>query len=301
MINENCVIRMGGLGDLAILSSSLLALKQKEPHRNLVLGTRLENMELLAGADYLSRVIFFEDVEKEEWFRIYDCRWGVEPPNIGPGRTSWENYTQRDRSDIFDDLLGVRNGHKKFSIPVPLMAQVNLHGKVPSRAIGIAPTSKSPVRCMPPEYVQPLADMIVKKLGRDVVLFGKTSGWCEHLADLKGPRITNFIDKLDIKESVALISLLDVVISPDTGIYHVAAALQRKALVIFGNIHPNTRTTYYPTVTSLYPGKEGEKICNPWPCWDVPFVCQLEPGTWGSKCMRLFTPERIFEALKEML
>src|SRR5208283_2055394 len=174
MINENCVIRMGGLGDLAILSSSLLALKQKEPYRNLVLGTRHENMELLAGADYLSRVIFFEDVEKEEWFRIYDCRWGVEPPNIGPGRTSWENYTQRDRSDIFDDLLGIRNGHKEFSIPLDYFAQAKFRdrGIIPNHAIGIAPTSKSPVRCMPPEYVLPLAQKIVS-LGRDVVLFGK--------------------------------------------------------------------------------------------------------------------------------
>jgi len=300
MVNENCVIRMGGLGDLAILSSSLLALKQKEPHRNLVLATRLENMELLAGADYLSRVIFFEDAEKEEWFRVYDCRWGVEPPNIGPGRTSWENYTQRDRSDIFDDLLGIRNGHKKFSVPVDPVSLEKV-GKIPSRVIGIAPTSKSPVRCMPPEYVQPLADLIVSKLGRDVVLFGKTEGWSQYLADLKGTRITNLIDRLSIKESVALISLLDITISPDTGIYHIAAALGRKALVLFGNIHPNTRTTYYPTVKALYPGKEGEKICNPWPCWDVPHVCQLTPGTFGSKCMRLFTPERIVAALKELI
>ncbi len=301
MVNENCVIRMGGLGDLAILSSSLLAKKQKEPHRNLVLGTRLENMELLAGAGYLSRVIFFEDAEKEEWFRVYDCRWGVEPPNIGPGRTSWENYTQRDRSDIFDDLLGIRNGHKKFSIPVDHTAQNKVRKLIPNRAIGFSPTSKAPIRSIPHDYVMPVAQQIVSELERPVVLFGKTEVWSKHLADLEGSMITNLIDRLTIKEAVALISLLEPIISPDTGIYHIAAALGRKALAIFGNIHPKTRTTYYPTVISLFPGKEGEEVCNPFPCWDVPHVCQVIPGFSGSKCMRLITPERIVEALKGIM
>ena len=313
--NENCVIRMGGLGDLAILSSSLLALKQKEPHRNLVLGTRLENMELLAGADYLSRVIFFEDADKEEWFRIYDCRWGVEPPNIGPGRTSWENYTQRDRSDIFDDLLGIRNGHKRFSIPVDSVSLERVENilkeanPLQSHLIGLSPTSKSPVRCMPPEYVQPLAEQLVKEWG-PVVLFGKTPGWCEHLREIKGRWIINLIDRLNIKEVVALVSLMEVVISPDTGIYHVAAALEKKTLVLFGNIHPKTRITYYPTVKALYPTNfytpkelSGQLLpCNPFPCWDVPFACSgIEPGQFGAHCMRLLTPGRIMAALKELI
>ncbi len=320
--NENCVIRMGGLGDLANLSSSLLALAQKEPWRPLVLATLPHNVPLLQGVDYLDRVIPLDESRKhlpapevfpeEDWFRIYDCRWGVEPPNIGPGRTSWENYIGRDRSDIFDDLLGVRNGHKKFSLPVDQksLGEVRTLLSKKKRLIGLAPTSKSPVRCMPPEFIRPMANLIIEQYGAEVVLFGKTEDWSKGEAGIHGVGINNLIDILSVKEMVALISLLDVVISPDTGIYHVAAALEKKCLALFGNIHPNTRTTYYPTVKSLHPTnyysmKELSGVllpCNPFPCWDVPYSCSgLQPGQYGAHCIRLLTPERIVDALKELI
>jgi len=302
MHNEICVIRMGGLGDLAILSSSLRALKAKVPWRPLVLATLSHNVDLLSGADYLDRVITVDDHDKEKWFKIFDCRWGVEPPTIGPGKLSWEDYIGRDRSDNFDRLLGVQNMMPKdFSVQVEPGAMATMSSQFSHKAkgpfIGIAPTSRSPVRCMPPEYVSPLVEMIIQARLGTPVLFGKTESWSESLASLDLPGTINFIDRLNLKKMVALISLLDMVISPDTGIYHVAAALHKPCLALFGNIEPHTRTTYYPTVRSLYPA--GELHCIP--CWDVPGACTIVPGVFGSPCMHLLTPERIMEGMKEIM
>jgi ADP-heptose:LPS heptosyltransferase len=310
--NENLVIRMGGLGDLVILSSSLHALKKREPWRPLVLATLAHNVDLLAGVDCLDRVITMEEWEQEQWFRVYDCRWGVEPPNIGPGRSTWEEYQTKDRSDIFDRILGVQS-EKQFSVSMDAVALKEMKGILRSSPpecrkgplIGLAPTSRSPVRCMPPEYVHPLADLLLQTFGGQVVLFGKTESWNKMVAAIVGPGINNLIDLLSIQEMVALTSLMDVVISPDTAVYHIAAALGRSCLALFGNIHPNTRTTYYPTVKSLYPaffGLEKELTCaSNFPCWDVPNSCNgIKPGEFGAPCMRLLTPERIVSGLENM-
>jgi ADP-heptose:LPS heptosyltransferase len=300
MLHENLVIRMGGVGDLAILSSSLLALKEKEPWRPLVLATRKENMPLLEGAKFLDRIIYWEDWEKESWFRVYDLRFAVEPPNIGPGKNTWENYTERDRSDIFDELLGVRNGHKNFSIPVDeaTMAKMSmvLDG-LPRPIIAVSPTSKSPIRAIPVDYVLPLLHLL---LPNSVVLFGTALYWSEPLAQIQGPGMINLMNKTSIKEGAAICALADLVISPDSGMYHVSAALGTKTLVLFGNIHPKTRITYYPTVRFLYP--EGERNCIP--CYDVPERtkrCRPDNPGDGSKCMRFLTPERIVAAARSLL
>jgi ADP-heptose:LPS heptosyltransferase len=102
-------------------------------------------------------------------------------------------------------------------------------------------------------------------------------------------------------EVIAICSLSDLIISPDTGPVHIAGALKKKCIALFGNIKPDTRVRYYRTVKALYP--EGELGCIP--CHDVFGSCDLgadrdlseNPGT---DCMRLLTPKRIVEAVKEL-
>ena len=297
----NFVIRMGGVGDLVMLSSSLKALKEKEPLRPIVLATKPENIEVLSGAEYLDGLIPVGNMDwgQTKFYRRYDLRYAVEPPGIGPGKLSWADYTTRDRSDIFDELLGVKSS-KNFSLPIDQDIQASMRQRVAGLRyplIGIAPTSKSPVRAIPPEYVKPLIERILKKYRGTVVLFGKTLGWSQHLAKIQGSHILNLIDALSLPEMIALCSLLDVVIAPDTGTTHVAGALGVKCLALFGNIDPKTRVTYYPSVKSLYP--YGEMSCIP--CWDKHDPCEIPRGQFGAACMRLLTPERIVNDLGDLL
>lgn len=299
MKDEICVMRMGGLGDVTILSSSLSALKEKIPHRPLVFATMPHNVPVLMGAEYLERIITIEEAERQPWFKVFDCRWGVEPPNIGPGKTTWHDYTSTDRSDIFDRLLGVQS-KKEFSIAVDKKAAAQVQALLSGLKrplVGIAPTSRSPIRCIPPEFVHPMSSLVTQTMKARVVLFGKTEPWSKPLAAISGDKILNLIDLLDVKEMVALVNSLDYIISPDTATYHVAAALKKPCLAIFGNIEPHTRTTYYTTVKAVFP--YGELPCIP--CWDVPHVCHRVPNMFGAPCMRLFTPQRIIEELRDMI
>jgi ADP-heptose:LPS heptosyltransferase len=115
------------------------------------------------------------------------------------------------------------------------------------------------------------------------------------LTKIQGKHVVNWLDQTSEEELIAVCSMSDMVISPDTGVLHVAGALKKKAVGVFGNINPATRVSYYPTVKALYP--VGKMPCIP--CHDVPGACDYDKP--GSPCMKLNTPEKIVRAAKELL
>ncbi len=291
-----CVIRMGGIGDLVALSSSMKELKRRDKYCPLTLATLPKNMFLFKGMPWLDAVIPISDLQYQRYDRMIDLRWAAEPKEIGDGKAKWEDYTQKDRSDIFDELLGVYPAPKRFEFAIDPQAKKKMQealkpiSKMP--VIGINAICHAPRRSIPPEYVKPLCDLIRQEKKTGVVLFGQSQTWSKTLSWIKGPNIINLIDKTTGPEMVALCSLLDTLIAPDTGSVHVCGSLGIKTLALFGNINPRTRISYYPSVKPLYP--HGELPCIP--CWDVPNPCMdLKQG--GAKCMRLLSPNRILEAL----
>jgi ADP-heptose:LPS heptosyltransferase len=201
-----------------------------------------------------------------------------------------------DRSDLFDRLLRVES-KKNYVLPVDEAHKEDLlkrFGSVRKPHIGIVATSKSSVRVIPQDYIEPLAKGLLKAFGGTVFLLGKAEPWGQAIGSLKGRHIVNLVDHLFLPEAVAMTSLLDFMISPDTAPVHFAAALKVKTIGLFGNIHPRTRTTYYPMVTPIYP--EGEMPCIP--CWDKP-KCNHR-GKIGADCMRIMTPDRIVAEAKRV-
>jgi ADP-heptose:LPS heptosyltransferase len=176
--------------------------------------------------------------------------------------------------------------------------------------LGIQATCTSNLRTIPPDYIDPLVRKFAEIEDLRIVLFGRTEFWhgrrsCVDLKSIdpdgEGTQIINIMDNTNLKELVAVISLMDFIIAPDSSAVHIAAALKKKCLVLFGNIDPYTRIYHYPTVKALYP--VGELDCIP--CHDFKNPCEHYRGMpitkepIGGKCMWLLEPTRIFEAAKE--
>lgn len=293
--NGTCVIRMGGIGDLVALSSGLQALKDKYPHVELTLATQPQFVNLYKKAHFLDNVIPLSDLEYARFDKVIDLRWAVEPPQIGSGKNTWENYTTKDRSDLFDELLGVYPSQKRFSIfTEPSEEMKSITGKLGS-FIAINAAMVTPTRCIPPNYIEPLCKLINTRLHMPIVLFGVTQDWNRLLLNIETEGVVNLIDKTSIEEVITLISESSLLITPDTGSLHIAGALGKKCIALFGNINPRTRISYYPNARVLYP--HGALPCVP--CWDVrDCLNDLEDG---SRCMRLLTPEIIFDAIRQEL
>jgi ADP-heptose:LPS heptosyltransferase len=291
-IGGTCIIRMGGIGDLFILSSSLVKRKKKYPNNKITLATLPQYIPLMKNLKGVDFCISVDDVDTYSFNEVIDLRHAVEPSNVGPGKLSWKDYVSHDRSDNFDRLCGVNSTRKYFNAPVDNKFAFT---KPKGLVIGINPTSKSAIRVIPPEYVEPLTDMLIRRLGATVVLMGKTEHWNRDLTRINGNKIINLLDTTSENDLITLTSRMDLVITPDTGALHIAAALKKKCLGLFGPIDPATRTAYYPTVKTIYP--KGELSCIP--CWDIPGCCNN--GHPGADCMRLITPEKIVKAVRGMI
>lgn len=302
------VLREGGVGDLIMLSPSLRSLKKENPEINLILATKPEHMDILKGLPYIDKVISISDTEKERVDHIIDLRYRVESPEVG-GSLNTKLYQTVNRIDMFSELVEITLDSKKTDVSVnkskvsEVKKLLKYNGKY--KYLGIQATCTSNLRTIPPEYVIELVSRFSKTRNIRIVLFGRTEFWHGRrsevdLKGIRGRKIINLMDKLDTPGLIALCSLMDFIIAPDSSAVHIAGSLEKKCLALFGNIPPLLRVKYYPTVKTIYP--EGEEECIP--CYDFANPCKhykhlhTEEQPVGAKCMRLLTPDRIFtEAL----
>lgn len=292
-----CVIRMGGIGDLIMLSSGLRELKRRNAKEPLTMATLEQHVPFMKGLGFLDRCIPISALDRFVFDKLIDLRFAVEPPQLGQAcRGTWEDYTTKDRSDVFDELLGVYPCPKRFQFPVDVAALKKMRTATKTLDFGFILLNCSMVaaaRSIIPRYVKPICSMI-RKMGLNVVLCGASQPWNEPLKEISGDGIVNLVDKTTLEELIALVSMANLVVTPDTGTLHIAGALGKWTLGLFGNINPRTRISYYPTVRPLY--RHGELPCQP--CWDL-HKCMEQPEK-GSKCMALLKPSAIFEAIKQL-
>ena len=292
-VKGTLIARMGGIGDLLMMSSGMREMKDRG--EAITLATLPQHVPFMKHID-ICPVISIEDMEQYEFDKFIDLRFAVEPKELGNiGKSSWEDYTLKDRSDVFDELLGVYPARKRFSL-LPIEGYepeeiTNAIGDEPFVAINASIVASA--RAIPMQYIEPICRKIITKLGVPVVLFGMSQPWNYDLTKISITGLINLIDKTDWKELLSLISMADTVVTPDTGSLHIAAAMNKKTLGLFGCINPRTRISYYPTVRALYP--VGELPCIP--CWDL-HPCVTKPQD-SVKCMMLLDPSRVVNAIKE--
>lgn len=291
------VIRDYALGDLVMLSPSLKRLKEKNPARQLILVTDPGLFDVLAGADYLDAILPKEGYEFANFHRTYNLIAAVET-ECG-GKCSVKKYLTQSRPNLFAELLDVEGDAEFFPLPVhsgTLNKMRTMVGGYKTPLIGLACTCHSTVRVMPPEYVEPLARKLLELYGGTVVLIGKTEPWNQELADIKIPNVINLINATNIGELIAVCSLMNAMVSPDTGSMHIAGALGVKCLAVMGNNNPKNFSDFYTSVEVLQPSPK-ELSCVP--CNDRSIPClPLPKGEYGGECMKLMTPDRIAETFR---
>ncbi len=135
----------------------------------------------------------------------------------------------------------------------------------------------------PAEAYAALGDRLIESK-RQVVLIGSanevdvsnevTSHMQQHPIVLTG--------KTSLDQITALLSLVDLVVTNDTGPAHVAAALGRPTLVIFGPTNPLTTRPFAP---------EAEILRHPPDC----APCMLRDCPIDHRCMTAITVDEVFE------
>lgn len=164
-------------------------------------------------------------------------------------------------------------------------AMLNAHGANPTRRlVALCPGStNSRAKRWPAESYAALADKFIEEAGADVVLVGAADELEVSLEVKSAMRAQPVMltGQTDLAQAVAVLSLADVLVSNDTGPAHIAAALERPTLVIFGPTDPRTTSPFSQTA---------EIIIRPPDC----APCMLRDCPIDHRCMTAIKPVEVF-------
>ncbi|HTJ95581.1 MAG TPA: lipopolysaccharide heptosyltransferase II [Pararobbsia sp.] len=148
-----------------------------------------------------------------------------------------------------------------------------------------------PAKRWPPEQFAALAQLVRHAFPyAQVVALGspKDSPVAAAIAE-RAPFVRNLCGQTSLSDACALIGRASAVVSNDSGLMHVAAALRRPLVALYGSSDPR----HTPPLSDSAKVQWLHLECSP--CF------QRECPLGHFKCMRDLSPEQVFEQLREML
>lgn len=189
-----------------------------------------------------------------------------------------------------DASLEVTEGRKAAALD--LLRAKGMTGITEGRLlIALCPGSiNSRAKRWPAERYAALADRFMDELGAEVILIGSVAE-ADVSLEVSG-RMHNkpvmLTGQTDLDELVAVLSLVDLLVTNDTGPAHIAAALGRATLVIFGPTNPLTTRPFSPFA---------EIVRHPPDC----APCMLRDCPIDHRCMTAIQPDEVFERARVIL
>ena len=170
-----------------------------------------------------------------------------------------------------------------------ILAKHGITGK--DRLIGINPGAVfgSAKRWFPERYAA-LSAKLQEYSGARIAIFGgpgeKALG--HYISELMGNRCVNFCGKTSLREAVALIERCQLFITNDSGLMHVAAALDTPQIAIFGSTNHVTTSPSSP---------RSQIIRVPVPC----SPCLKPDCSIDHRCMKNITVEMVYDVATALL
>jgi heptosyltransferase-2 len=157
--------------------------------------------------------------------------------------------------------------------------------------VGLAPgATYGPAKKWFPERFASLADKLKEEYSAQIILFG-SEGDRETATAVKLSAKHSCLDlvgKTDLRRAVSLIARCALFISNDSGLMHVAGALNIATLAIFGSTNPITTAPIGDKICIMYKGVD----CSP---------CLKETCPTDFRCMDVIGVDEVYEAAKRLL
>lgn len=195
----------------------------------------------------------------------------------------------------------VRGLARPAKLPYPQMHVSQEESQAAMRKLGIADGTRyitfapgaefGPAKRWPVEQFAELARMVRQEQpGTEVLLLGspKDREVCDEIVAL-APHARNIAGATSLKEAIALIAHSSAMVTNDSGLMHIAAALGRPIVAIYGPTDPRHTPPHSDLAKVLWLHIE----CAP---------CQQRECPLGHhNCMRGITPQMAWEPLRQML
>jgi len=280
MARSVAILRSGGLGDLLMLTASIRALKKEYDHLDIYLYVARHLVPIFDGNPYVHKAAPMEDYV--EW--AFDVELDV---NHYVERSPLRNDV--DRTSLFGKAFGlnIEDGSVDYFLRNDEVAWAKRWMEdrgIGDNRIGIAPFATDPRRTLEPDNV---SDFIRDRVseGWDCIVFDSGDAAEPLFGGLKGVHLAI---GLKIRQVAAILSLCSALLSTDSGLYHLAAGVQKNGRpfigVVFSVIAPELRMKWYKNSCAMI---ASEIECCP--CGDDPTFT----GRCGRECMKAMDAKRM--------
>jgi heptosyltransferase-2 len=210
-----------------------------------------------------------------------------------------EELLESHQVDYYLDLIGNDIGQRELAWTVT--EEEKSEAKALLRENGVstddvlvgigAGAAFGPAKRWPPEYFAGLADELIKKHSVRILLFGagEEKRIAFQICDSMQERSLNLVGRTNLRQLGALLSMCRLLVSNDSGVMHVGAAVKTPLVAIFGSTDPSRTGPRGSGCRVIYRGLD----CSP--C----FARRCSRGDY--KCLREIKVEDVLLAAEEEL
>ncbi len=201
----------------------------------------------------------------------------------------------------FLKILGIEYREIEFYLPFKKNSEEKIENlfkelgiKEKDLVICVNPTASCLSKIWKPQKFKELIDILTKNLKAKVILIGSKDRQdiCKFIESNTKNKIINLCGVLNLADLISLLKRITVFISCDSGPVHIANALGKKCVVIFGRKQPGLSPKRWA------PFGEGHKILHK----DVGCKeCLAHNCKKGFLCLEAITVDEVFNALLEIL
>ena len=296
-----CILRPGGIGDVLFLGPSVKRLADEGYEVGLCIHPGIA--PLVKGMPGLSSVQAYPPpkAQLETWDRIINLDGGIEGNPIAEKENAYK---------VMGDWCGVKVPRKEWRPYVADIQGLNQFGAEWHKPKGetwvlVQLKASSGLRSWPLEHSGELLRHLSQRKDVHRIFVaaargqfrGFTQGVVHNGVEFKMParvpKVTDLTGMLSIPDMVRVIRECDLVIGPDSSMYHIAEGLGIPGISLHGSFPAEIRTAGYKYNVSLV----GEAECAP--CWTHHTGCPL--GHKECKALAAIEPKEVLEAVDKVL
>ena len=158
---------------------------------------------------------------------------------------------------------------------------------------GVNPSMSFEQKRWPIENWTKLGDLLKENMNAKIVTLGSKSEAkiCQEAINSMSSKegVNDFCGKISLREASIMLNYVDILITPDSSLMHVASALNTKTIALFGPTDPKN---YAPPNIKVI---KSSRSCSP---------CYIREGKLPKckeySCMKEITPEEVYKQIKEV-
>ncbi len=279
------VLRFSSIGDIVLTTPVIRCIKTQYPDSEVHFATKKQFKVLVENNPYIDKYYllektlnpFIKTLQSEDYDYVIDLhnnlRTSIIKLRLGKKSFSFDKLNfkkwllvnlkinQMPDVHIVDRYLetvkslGIKNDLKGLDYFIPEKDKVHINESYVAFAIGGQHFTKK----LPTNRI---VEVCKKVNGKIMLLGGKEdSPAAEEIEKALGDKIINACGKYNLNQSASLVQQAEYIITHDTGLMHIASALKKKVISIWGNTVPEFGM--YPYLTEFKIIENKELSCRP--------------------------------------